>query len=222
MIGRVALVTGASRGIGLAIASAFRGKGATVLTPNRIELDLADRASLDSYLQRLDLPVDILINNAGINELAGIEEIDRDVWDKMIQVDLTAPLELSKWVAEGMGRRRWGRILNISSIFSLVAKERRGAYSAMKAGLNGLTRAMALELAPRGILVNALCPGYVETELTKVNNSAEDLAQISRSIPLGRLAVPDELAKVAAFLCSGENTYLTGQTIVADGGFILR
>jgi 3-oxoacyl-[acyl-carrier protein] reductase len=222
MTGKVALVTGASRGIGLAIAAIIRDRGVKVIAPSRGELDLADRKSIDAYLKRLDLPVDILINNAGINELAGIEEIDREVWDKMIQVDLTAPLELCKHVAQGMKQRGWGRILNISSVFSLVTKERRAAYSAVKSGLNGLTRTMALELAPNGILVNALCPGYVATELTKSNNTPDDLIQISKTIPLGRLAEPDELAKVALFLCSEENTYLTGQTIVVDGGFVLR
>lgn len=222
MTGRVALVTGASRGIGFAIASIFRDKGVKVIAPTRDELDLANRKSLDAYLQHLDFPVDILVNNAGINELAGIAEIDRDVWDKMIQVDLTAPLEISRRVAAGMSRRGWGRILNISSVFSMVTKERRGAYSAVKAGLNGLTRTMALELGPGGVLVNALCPGFVETELTKANNTDEELVRISATIPLGCLAAPDDIAKVALFLCSDENSYITGQSIVVDGGYMLR
>jgi 3-oxoacyl-[acyl-carrier protein] reductase len=218
----VALVTGGARGIGSAIACAFRAQGAVVITPSHAELDLASRSSMDAYLATLVSPVDILVNNAGINVLADLEEINRETWDKMIQVDLTAPLEITQRLASGMKRRGWGRILNISSIFSLVTRERRGAYSAVKSGLNGLTRTMALELAPCGILVNALCPGYVETELTRANNSDEELLEIVRTIPLGRLATPADLAKVAVFLCSDDNAYVTGQTIVVDGGYLLR
>ena len=121
-----------------------------------------------------------------------------------------------------MKARGWGRVLNISSIFSLVTKERRLTYSTVKAGLNGMTRSLALELAPYNVLVNSLCPGYVETALTRANNAPEEIAAIARSIPVGRLAQPEEIARVAAFLCSEENTYLTGQTLAVDGGFLLR
>ena len=222
MKGRIALVTGASRGIGAAIADVFKERGATVIAPTRGELDLASRASVKDYCDRLKRPVDILVNNAGINVLAGLGELRPETWDDMIRVNMTAPLELAQRLSAGMAERGWGRILNISSIFSLVTRERRLVYSSVKAGLNGMTRALALELAPHGVLVNALCPGYVETELTRVNNSAEDLKDIIKTIPVGRLAQPQEMARMAAFLVSDENTYLTGQTLVVDGGFLLR
>lgn len=222
MKGRIALVTGASRGIGAAIADVFKERGATVIAPARKELDLASRASVKDYCDSLKHPVDILVNNAGINVLAGLGELRPETWDDMIRVNMTAPLELAQRLSAGMAERGWGRILNISSIFSLVTRERRLAYSSVKAGLNGMTRALALELAPHGILVNALCPGYVETELTRVNNSANDLKAIIKTIPVGRLAQPQEMARMAAFLVSDENTYLTGQTLVVDGGFLLR
>ncbi len=219
---RNALITGASRGIGETIAERFCTLGWRVLTPSRAELDLASAESVRRYCEGLSVPVDALVNNAGINTLASWDTLSPAHWDEMLRIDLTAPLELSQHLAPGMKSRGWGRILNISSIFSLVTKERRLAYSTVKAGLNGMTRSLALELAPYNVLVNALCPGYVETALTRANNSPEEIAAIARSIPVGRLAQPEEIARVAAFLCSEENTYLTGQTLAVDGGFLLR
>jgi 3-oxoacyl-[acyl-carrier protein] reductase len=118
-----------------------------------------------------------------------------------------------------MEAQQWGRILNISTIFSMVTKERRAAYSMTKAALNALTRSAAVEYGPSGILVNALAPGYVDTALTRQNNSPEAIAAITQTIPLRRMAQPEELALTAAFLVSEQNSYLTGQTLVVDGGF---
>lgn len=219
---RVVLITGASRGIGAAIAKHFCASGLKVIAPGRAEMDLASTESVQRYCDRLSDSVDVLVNNAGINTIENWDKIGAEQWSEMVRIDLSAPLELAQRFAPGMKARGWGRILNISSIFSLVTKERRLAYSTVKAGLNGMTRALALELAPYHVLVNALCPGYVETELTRANNTPEELALIARAIPVGRLAQPDEIARVAFFLCSEENTYLTGQTLVADGGFLLR
>jgi NAD(P)-dependent dehydrogenase (short-subunit alcohol dehydrogenase family) len=124
-------------------------------------------------------------------------------------------------VAPGMRARKWGRIVNISSVLSLVTREGRMAYASTKSGLNGLSRACALELAPDGILVNAICPGYVETEMTHRNNGPAELKAIAATIPMRRLAQPEEIAKMVAFLCSEENTYCTGQALTVDGGFTL-
>jgi 3-oxoacyl-[acyl-carrier protein] reductase len=118
-----------------------------------------------------------------------------------------------------MSSRGYGRILNTSSILGIVTKEGRAAYSMTKAALNALTRSAALEFGAGGVLVNSLAPGYVDTELTRKNNSPKEMTSIISSIPLGRMADPQELAKVAGFLVSDQNTYLTGQTIVVDGGF---
>lgn len=219
-IPRTALITGGSRGIGAAIAQALAVRGCRVLTPSRAELDLADAASIDVFLAgHRDVPVDILVNNAGINFLRGLGELDAATWQAMLQTNLTAALRLTQGFAPGMAARGWGRILSLSTIFSLVTKERRGAYSMTKAALNALTRSAAVEFGPGGVLVNALAPGYVDTALTRQNNTPEAIQAIAGSIPLRRLAAPTELAQVAAFLVSEENTYLTGQTIVADGGF---
>ena len=158
-------------------------------------------------------------DNAGINNLRALPELDSATWAQMQQVNVTAPLCLMQWAAPFMRGQKWGRILNISSILSLVAKEKRAAYSMTKAAINSLTRTAAVEFGPDGILVNAICPGYVATELTTKNNSPAALKTIIDSIPLRRLAQPEELARLAGFLCSEENTYLTGQSVVADGGF---
>lgn len=222
MSSHVVLVTGASRGIGEAIAGQFCAAGWKVIAPQRAEMDLTSTESIGSFMQSLTDPVDVLVNNAGINVLASWDELSSEQWNEMVRVDLTAPLELAQHVAPGMIARGWGRILNISSILSLVTKKRRLAYSTVKSGLNGMTRSLALELAPYNVLVNVLCPGYVETALTHANNTSTELASIAQSIPVGRLAQPDEIARVAYFLCSEENSYLTGQTLVADGGFLLR
>lgn len=215
-----ALVTGGSRGIGAAIASQLKYQGIEVIAPSRQQLDLGSQSSLSAFLaDRQYQGIDILINNAGINILSEITEIADQDWQSMLQINLTAPMELIRGLSPYMKSQKWGRIINISSIFSLVTREKRSAYSATKAALNGLTRTTAVELAPYGILVNAVCPGYVETELTFANNSPEQLAAIRDTIPIRRLAAPEEIAKLIGFLCSEDNTYLTGQTLAIDGGF---
>jgi NAD(P)-dependent dehydrogenase (short-subunit alcohol dehydrogenase family) len=217
---KTALLTGGSRGIGAAIAETLIERGVAVVAPGRQELDLADPVSVDQFIAaQAGKRIDILINNAGINILKPLEEIDDVVWQQMNQVNLHAPFQLLQGFAPRMKVRRWGRIVNISSVFSLVTRERRISYTTMKSGLNGMTRAAAVELGPCGILVNAVCPGYVQTEMTRQNNSEAELDRIHGTIPLRRLAEPREIARFVAFLCSEENTYITGQLLVIDGGF---
>ena len=222
MVQHTALVTGGSRGIGAAIAAALAGAGVSVLTPERAALDLSDSASIRQWLTAQDGGIDIVVNNAGINVLDDLEAVTPENWAQMVQVNLTAPLQIIQGVAAGMKERRWGRIVNISSIFGVVTKERRGAYSMVKSGLNGLTRTAAVELAPFGILVNSVCPGYVATDMTRQNNPPDVIKQIEATIPAGRLAEPVEIARFVSWLCSEENTYLTGQTLLVDGGFTCR
>jgi len=219
MIHRTVLLTGASRGIGAAIKKKLKKESLTLLTPGRTALDLLSDTSITAYLAALEKPVDILINNAGINYLAALEEVSSENMQAMFQVNVKAPLRLIQGLAPSMKANRYGRIVNISSIFGLVSREKRLLYSTTKSGLIGMTRTLAIELGPFNILVNTVAPGYVMTELTTQNNTEQELEKIRKTIPLGRFAEPEEIAEVVAFLCSEENSYITGQTIVIDGGF---
>jgi 3-oxoacyl-[acyl-carrier protein] reductase len=216
---RTALITGGSRGIGLAISKRLHADGVLVIAPTRTEMDLLSGASIDAYVRSLKQPVDILINNAGINTIAALAEIAGPDLQDTIQIDLLAPLHLAKALAPPMMERRYGRIVNISSIWAVVSKAGRLVYSTAKAGLGGMTRTLAVELAPYNVLVNALAPGYVNTELTRRNNTEAEIEAIGKTIPAGRLAEPEEIAEVAAFLASDRNSYVTGQLIVVDGGY---
>ena len=216
---RTALITGASRGIGLAIADLFKQRGYDALTPMRDELNLLSNDSVNNYLSNLKQPVDILVNNAGINPLAGTSDISDIDMEETLQVNLISPIRLIKGLVPSMVNQNYGRIVNISSIWSKISKPERVIYSATKAGLNGATRAMAVELAQYNVLVNAVAPGFVNTELTRKNNTEDEIKTISDTIPARRLAEPSEIAELVEFLCSEKNTYIMGQTIFIDGGF---
>ena len=214
-----ALVTGASRGMGAAIAKRLLADGYKVLTPTRAEMDLESKGSIDTYLSSFDQSIDILINDAGINRIANLLDISLEDLQDTFQINLIAPFQLIQALTPYMKQKNYGRIVNISSIWSVVSKPGRASYTMSKTAINGLTRSLAVELAPYNILVNAVAPGYVLTDLTRQNNTEQELAMISTSIPMQRLASPDEIAHVVSFLCSEQNTYLTGQTIVVDGGY---
>jgi 3-oxoacyl-[acyl-carrier protein] reductase len=215
-----ALVTGASRGIGLAICNCLKKQGVNVLAPKRQELDLLFEDSIDRYISSLKCPVDILVNNAGINMPAAFRQITGDNIDTTLKINLLAPLRISLKVAGMMIKRRSGRIVNIGSIWGLVTRPGRMSYTLSKSGLVGLTKSLAVELAPYNILVNCVAPGYVDTELTRKNNSNRELAKIKKAIPLQRLCQPYEVAELVSFLCSDKNTYITGQVIAIDGGYL--
>lgn len=216
---RVALITGASRGIGDNIAKIFSQNNIETITPTRSEMNLSDPASIEKFFSCLNTKIDILVNNAGINPLADIENIELKTFEEVMQLNLISPFLLLKYVVPAMKEQKYGRIINISSIWSKLSKPQRLMYSASKSGLDGVTRASAVELAKYNILVNSVAPGFVNTELTRKNNSPEDIVKLSEQIPLGRLAEPEEIAEMVYFLCSEKNTYLTGQTIFLDGGF---
>jgi NAD(P)-dependent dehydrogenase (short-subunit alcohol dehydrogenase family) len=218
---RTVLITGGARGIGAAIAEEFRRQGHEIVAPTREELDLASPDGVEDFLRRAgDRPVDVLINNAGINILKPIDALDSSTWQAMLQVNLTSPLRLTQAFLPGMRQRGWGRVVCVSSIFSIATRENRVAYSMTKAALNALVRSLTVEYGPSGVLSNALCPGYVDSALTRQNNTTEEINAIAAAIPLRRLAQAGEIARVAYFLGSDENSYLSGQAVVADGGFL--
>lgn len=217
------LITGGSRGIGKAIATRFLNSGYNVIAPSRKELDLMDAESIKSFIRaNEDLQIDVLVNNAGINDINLIESITDDEIDSMIATNLIAPIKLARAFVPGMKERKYGRIVNIGSIWAVVSKAGRCVYSATKNGIHGVTNTLSVELAPFNILVNTVCPGFTLTELTRKNNTKEQMDNICAEIPMGRMAEPEEMAEVVFFLCSERNTYLTGQKITVDGGFTER
>jgi 3-oxoacyl-[acyl-carrier protein] reductase len=211
------LLTGGSRGIGKAIFEELQDTFEMVI-PKREELDLSDVSSIDRYFSD-GKEFDILINNAGINIIKEIDCIlDEDI-QKINNINLVAPLKLMQYCVKGMKKNRFGKIVNISSIWGVRSKEKRTLYSATKFGIIGQTKALSRELGEYNILINAICPGFTATELTMQSLSNIELETIVEQIPLKRMAEPKEIAKSIKFLVSDENTYITGQTLVVDGGF---
>lgn len=236
---KTAIVTGGSRGIGQAIALAFLDQGARVIVAgNEPEtawcqgqkgcdyrtVDLLDEHSVEQFIteiKRLET-IDILVNSAGIHIPKSLFDLTDNDWARVIGINLLGAMKLMRVAGAKMKQTGKGRILNISSIAGIVSKPTSSAYSASKSGLIGLTRAAALELAPHNVLVNALCPGTTNTDMVKTLLTNEQVDAIEASVPLKRLARPEELAAFALFLCSDMNTYITGQTIVVDGGSIIQ
>ena len=226
-----ALVTGGTRGIGLAIAKRFLSDGLEVIITGRnnknplkgssfIKVDFENDEKLPEFLDFLDkCNVDILVNNAGINVIDPFVEIKEEDFIKIDKVNLKVPFLISQRVIPHMKKNGWGRIVNITSIFSHITKEHRASYSASKFGLNGMSAAMAVEYASQGILVNSVGPGFIETDMTRNILGEEGMITLQDSIPMKRMGQPSEIAPLVSFLVSEENTYLTGQNIIIDGGY---
>jgi len=221
MTTRTALITGSTGGIGKSLVSSLQ-ENVNVISPTRKELDLSSNSSIDDYISSLDVPIDIIVNCAGIHKAGNCEDLTVHDFQNILQINLIAPFQLISGLVNGMKKRKYGRILNISSIWSIVSKEKRSIYSASKSGLDGLTRTLALELAPFNILVNSIAPGYVNTNMIHQYNSKKELEKIKEMIPLNRFAEPDEIAELVKFLSSEKNSYITGQIIPIDGGYVLR
>lgn len=218
---RTVLLTGATRGLGYAIKNKFLETGYQVIAPTREELDLSRPESLKTFLQGSgDREIDILINNAGFNRPQRIGDLSLEQFQESQQVNLLAPFQLIQKYSVGMSVRRWGRIINIGSIYSLISRPGRAAYSASKSGLLSLTRTAALELGPYNVLVNCVCPGFIETDMTKQNNTESELKLLRTTAALGRLGTPLEIAEAVFFLASEGNSFMTGQELIVDGGFL--
>lgn len=240
--GKTILITGSTRGIGKKIAEDIHQLGGNVLitgtNPDQIKelnacedtdtrkkhfcVDFSSIESINNFLLELDKikKIDVLVNNAGINKLNFIEDIELKDWQDMISVNLTGPLLLMKNLSKKMKAHGYGRIVNIASIFSKISKERRSAYSATKFGINGLTVGISNDLARHNILVNTVSPGFILTDLTRKNLSSEEIDQLTSQIPAKRMGQPEDISRVVAFLASDLNSYITGQNIVVDGGFV--
>jgi 3-oxoacyl-[acyl-carrier protein] reductase len=233
LAGRHALVTGAANGIGRAVAERFRAEGARVSgvdvepgTDHRFDLRDADRiGELVTSVEETGGPIDVLCSVAGTFEPAWAVDLELESYRRVLAVNLDAPLLLASRCARGMVDRGYGRILSVSSIHALRGEERSLSYDVSKAGLEGGTRTLAIELGPHGVLVNALAPGFVETRMAIVDGVNELESDAFREVyvehgklPLRRAARPEEIAAHAAWLCSAENTYLTGQVVTVDGG----
>ncbi|OFW07587.1 MAG: dehydrogenase [Acidobacteria bacterium RIFCSPLOWO2_02_FULL_67_36] len=229
---RKALVTGGTRGIGAATAVALRDAGLDVVVtgtmpdgaaPNGcsyLAIDLSDPARAEAFAEEVARGgFSVLVNNAGVNKAGPVEGYARLDLERILDVNLVAPYLLCRAVVPGMRAERYGRIVNITSIFGVVSKAGRSAYSASKFGLFGLTRALALEVAEDNVLVNCLAPGIVDTELTRTVLGSAGIAELVQQVPMRRLARPEEIARYVAFLCGDDNTFMTGQTVVVDGGF---
>jgi NAD(P)-dependent dehydrogenase (short-subunit alcohol dehydrogenase family) len=237
---RTALVTGGTHGIGRAIVVRFLAAGARVATIAReapadfpaavtfIPYDLADHAGLSAlvaHIERETGPIDILVNNAGIWRETPSLGLDPATWQQVIAVNLTAPVLLAARVAEGMAARGYGRIVNITSIHGRFAAASALAYAAAKGGLEQATRNLAVDLAPHGILVNVIAPGFISTRLSTSDGRHERDTEWfqtvyvgERKLPLQRHAEPEEVATSVVWLASEQNTYITGQVLAVDGG----
>jgi 3-oxoacyl-[acyl-carrier protein] reductase len=240
--GQVAIVTGGSRGIGRAIAQRLAADGARVVVTARsaegaaecagqlpgedhlgVACDVSDREAVDAVVKRVESElggVDLLVNNAGVTADNVLVRLGDDDWDRVLDTNLRGAFLMIRAVARGMMKGRAGRIINISSVVGLTGNRGQVNYAASKAGLVGLTKSVAKELASRNVLCNAVAPGFIETDMTS------DLTEAAREglqqqIALGRLGSPEDVAGVVAFLAGPDATYITGQVLVVDGGMVI-
>jgi len=247
--GKVALVTGASRGLGRAMALALAGCGAHVVVNGRNEagleatraavvaaggsatamaFDTTDIPTADAAIERIEAELghlDILVNNAGYGNGRSGSETTNEEWNEIINVDLNACFRLARHASVGMIRRGWGRIINISSVNAHIAREANASYCAAKAGLEGMTRALAVEWGPKGVTVNAIAPGYMMTPDNMGNALRADPVQRARfaeRTALGRWGQGDELDGAVVYLASNAASYCTGHVLVVDGGMTVK
>jgi 3-oxoacyl-[acyl-carrier protein] reductase len=240
--GEIALVTGASRGIGAAIAARLSTDGARVIgTATTAEgaarisgelgerggrgavLDVVSQASIDELIKDIEAkegPIGILCNNAGITRDTLLLRMKQEDWDLVLQTNLASVFRLSKAVLRGMMKARKGRIISITSVVGLTGNPGQANYAAAKAGILGFTKSLAREVGSRGITVNAIAPGFIDTDMTRGLSEAQHTA-LNAQIPLGRLGQPGDIAAAVAFLCSADGAYITGETLHVNGGMYM-
>lgn len=222
-------ITGAARGIGSGIKAEFVANGANVICPTRDELDLASSESVANYLKLhegdfsdINNSFDVLVFCAGVNNVAPADEITKEMMEDTFQVNLFSSMEIIKAALPYMKEKKDGRIIFISSLYSMVTREGRLPYTSAKHAITGMVKTLALELAPYGIYVNAVAPGYVMTDMTKQNLTDEDISKIKESIPTGEFQKVEDIAGAVTFFASPLSNNITGQTLYVDGGFLLR
>ena len=241
LTGRTALVTGSTRGIGRAIAEALAAAGARVAVVGREQAradaaaaelggeargyacDVSDPAAVAALVAAVERDfgaVDILVNNAGLTRDNLMLRIKDEDWDAVLDANLRGAFVAIRAASRGMMKRRWGRIINIASVVGLIGNKGQANYAASKAGLIGLTKSVAKELASRNILANAVAPGFIDTDMTAAM-TAEARATLSQQIPLERLGTPADIAGAVVFLASEQAAYITGQVLVVDGGMVM-
>lgn len=236
-MGKTAIITGGYEGIGKAIVLKFLKKGYTVYASSRdkanidsilgviyFNLDLRSKKSINNFEHLIDEigTIDVFINNAGCYFPQTIETITDDKLEQMMQTNIIGPIKLSRSIAKSMKKNKYGHILYISSIASVVSKPKSSVYGSTKAALLSLTRTLAVELAEDNIIVNCLSPGPTQTAMVEQLLDNKNKQKVINAIPLKRLASVNEIASIAYFLCSQTNSYITGQNIIADGGFTCR
>ena len=220
--GKIAIVTGASQGIGASIAKELESKGATVVDLSVPECDVTNVEVCENKVKEVFEKygkIDILVNNAGITKDMLMLKMQKSDFDVVVNVNLGGTFNMTKAVMPYMMKARYGKIVNISSIIGIVGNAGQANYSASKAGIVGLTKSTARELGSRGINVNAIAPGYIQTAMT--DNLPEEVKEdFNKRIALKRMGQPEDIAKAVAFLASDEASYITGQVLVVDGGLI--
>jgi NAD(P)-dependent dehydrogenase (short-subunit alcohol dehydrogenase family) len=247
LTGRVALVTGGNKGLGKAMARGFAEAGADVVIASRHESELEtaleeilagtgrrgsycvtdvskrdEVKNLARFAQEKMGRVDIVVNNAGMNAPQAIDAITDETWDRVLEVNLSSVMALTRELVPQMKERKWGRVVHISSIMGQVSKEKRNVYSATKAALIGMARASALDLGPYGITVNCIAPGPFMTDMPMSVLSPTEKQAFADRTALGRWAQPCELVGPVLMLCSEAGSYVTGQVLFVDGGYLAR
>tara|TARA_R100000995_G_scaffold44652_1_gene21002 strand:+ start:9368 stop:10051 length:684 start_codon:yes stop_codon:yes gene_type:complete len=218
---KVVLVTGATRGIGKCISDDFKSLGAEVVSYPSSTYDLTNGKELNDFVKLLEtLRIDVCVNNAGINKINYVEDVLEEDYDKIMHINTKAPFMISKAVSKSMKDRGYGRIINIASIFGHCTKEKRSCYTTSKFALVGMTKTLAVEMAAHNVLVNCVSPGFTATELTTRILGTKGISEMCEQVPMKRMAAPEEISKVVLFLASEYNTYLTGQNLIVDGGFV--